>query len=112
MRRVGTPVVIRVNDDMLTIARKMAVEKGKPLRTLLREIIEDVLKEGGETRGREMRTEIGICQNSVRFLGFLWFVKCGEWLRFQGKDSICPSCGWVRPPLPPCPHTVKIPRPI
>lgn len=45
MRRVGTPVVIRVNDDMLTIARKMAVEKGKPLRTLLREIIEDVLKE-------------------------------------------------------------------
>ena len=45
MRRVGTVVVIRVNDDMLAVARKMAEAKGKPLRTLLREIIEDVLKE-------------------------------------------------------------------
>ena len=45
MRRVGTVVVIRVNDDMLAVARKTAEAKKKPLRTLLREIIEDVLKE-------------------------------------------------------------------
>ena len=45
MRRVGTVVVIRVNDDMLAVARKMAEAQKKPLRTLLREIIEDVLKE-------------------------------------------------------------------
>jgi predicted DNA-binding protein len=45
MRRIGVPVVIRITDDMLEVARKLAAAKNKPLRTLLREIIEDVLKE-------------------------------------------------------------------
>ena len=45
MRRVGTPIVIRINDDMLLVARRKAEELGKKLRTFLREIIEDVLKE-------------------------------------------------------------------
>ncbi len=37
--------MIRVNDDALEVAKKLAAAKNKPLRTLLREIIEDVLKE-------------------------------------------------------------------
>ena len=48
MRKIGTPVVIRVNEDMLEVAKKLAAEKNKPLRTLLREIIEDVLKEAAK----------------------------------------------------------------
>ena len=45
MRKIGTPVTIRVNEDTLAIARKRALALNKPLRSLLREIIEDVLKE-------------------------------------------------------------------
>lgn len=45
MRRVGEVVVIRVNDDCMVIARKLATAQKKPLRTMLREILEDVLKE-------------------------------------------------------------------
>ena len=48
MRRIGVPVVIRITDDMLEVAKKLAAEKNKPLRTLLREIIEDVLKEAAK----------------------------------------------------------------
>jgi predicted DNA-binding protein len=48
MRRIGVPVVIRITDDMLDVAKKLAVAKQKPLRTLLREIIEDVLKEAAK----------------------------------------------------------------
>jgi len=45
MRKIGQPIVIRVNDDSLEVAKKLAAAKNKPLRTLLREIVEDVLKE-------------------------------------------------------------------
>lgn len=45
MRRVGEVVVIRVDDDCMVTARKLAAAKQKPLRTLLREIVEDVLRE-------------------------------------------------------------------
>jgi hypothetical protein len=45
MRKIGTPVTIRVNEDTLAIAHKRALALNKPLRSLLREIIEDVLKD-------------------------------------------------------------------
>jgi hypothetical protein len=45
MRKIGTPVTIRVDEATLAIARKRALALNKPLRSLLREIIEDVLKE-------------------------------------------------------------------
>ena len=45
MRKIGTPVTIRVDEATLAIAKKRADELKKPLRSLLREIIEDVLKE-------------------------------------------------------------------
>jgi len=35
MRRIGVPVVIRITDDMLEVARRLAAAKNKPLRTLL-----------------------------------------------------------------------------
>ena len=38
-------ITIRVDDATLEIAKKRALALGKPLRSLLREIIEDVLKE-------------------------------------------------------------------
>ena len=44
MRKIGTPITIRVDEKTLVIAERLAVEQGKPLRTLLREIIEDVLR--------------------------------------------------------------------
>jgi len=44
MRKIGIPVTIRVNEDTLVIAERLAKKKKKPLRTLLREIIEDVLR--------------------------------------------------------------------
>jgi predicted DNA binding CopG/RHH family protein len=45
MRKIGTPVTIRVDEATLEIAKARAIALGKPLRSLLREIIEDVLKE-------------------------------------------------------------------
>ena len=48
MRRVGEVVVIRVNDDCMVTARKLATAAKKPLRTFLREIVEDVLREAGK----------------------------------------------------------------
>jgi len=44
MRKIGTPVTIRVNESDLAIARKLAMKQKKPLRTLLREIVEEVLR--------------------------------------------------------------------
>ncbi len=44
MRKVGTPVTIRVDEAHLEIAKRLALQQKKPLRTLLREIIESVLK--------------------------------------------------------------------
>ena len=58
-----------------------------------------------------MITQIGICQNQIRLFGFLWRVQCGERLKYVGRESLCPSCGWVRPPLPKTPKPVKIPAP-
>jgi hypothetical protein len=46
----------------------------------------------------------------VRYLGFLWRIKCGEILRWRARDNVrfCPSCGWVSPwHLAP----VRVPRP-
>ncbi len=45
MRRIGVPITIRVDDATLEIAKKRALALGKPLRSLLREIIEDVLRD-------------------------------------------------------------------
>jgi hypothetical protein len=51
MRRIGIPVTLRLNDDSFAIAKKLAARtkdhlgKPKPVRSLLREILEDVLKE-------------------------------------------------------------------
>jgi predicted DNA binding CopG/RHH family protein len=44
MRKIGTPVTIRVNESDLEIAKRLAEKQGKPLRSLLREIIEEVLR--------------------------------------------------------------------
>lgn len=44
MRKIGVPVTIRVNEETLEIARKRAEALKKPLRSMLREIIEDVIK--------------------------------------------------------------------
>ena len=44
MRKIGIPVTIRVNESDLAIARRLAMTQKKPLRTLLREIIEEVLR--------------------------------------------------------------------
>ena len=46
--RIGPPIVIRLTDEGLELAKKQAETAGKPLRTLLREIIEDVLKEAAK----------------------------------------------------------------
>ncbi len=51
-----------------------------------------------------------LCQNRIKFLGFLWSIKCGEILRWTPTGSICPSCGWIRPKLPLIPNPVKIPH--
>lgn len=56
-----------------------------------------------------MITEIGLCQNKVRYLGFLWYVKCGTVLHFRGRERMCLSCGWVRPPLLPLLSAVAVP---
>ena len=44
MRKIGTPVTIRVNESDLEIAKRLAEAQKKPLRSLLREIIEEVLR--------------------------------------------------------------------
>lgn len=41
---MGTPVTIRVDEAHLEIAKRLADKQDKPLRTLLREIVESVLK--------------------------------------------------------------------
>ena len=58
-----------------------------------------------------MIAQTGICQNKVRYLRFLWHVKCGEPLKFEGHKNVCPSCGWIRPQLPKLPNPVKVPVP-
>ena len=58
-----------------------------------------------------MLHETGRCQNQVRYLGFLWKVRCGVPLAYVNGDRVCPSCGWVRPPLPKLPKAVRVPPP-
>lgn len=40
MRRIGTPITIRVDDEVLKLAQREAKIKKTPLRTYLRELIE------------------------------------------------------------------------
>lgn len=47
MRRIGVPVTIRITDDVLAQARTESERIHKPLRTLLREIIEQWFKKEG-----------------------------------------------------------------
>lgn len=44
MKKIGPPITIRIDDDALAIARRLAEKQKKPLRTLLREIVEEVLR--------------------------------------------------------------------
>jgi uncharacterized protein (DUF4415 family) len=44
LRRIGQPITIRISDDALDIARAQAKKMKKPLRALLREMLEKVLR--------------------------------------------------------------------
>jgi hypothetical protein len=40
MRKIGTPITIRIDDDVLALVRREAACLKKPLRSFLRELIE------------------------------------------------------------------------
>jgi AICAR transformylase/IMP cyclohydrolase PurH len=50
MRKIGIPVTIRIDETILAATRKIAVSRSKPLRTLLREIIEEWFQENGQAQ--------------------------------------------------------------